>query len=229
MTIKLLLVDDQNLVRMGICSLLEITGKINVVAELDDGSGVLEAIANLQPDIILLDIRMPKMDGLQVLEAMAEKQINVPVLVLTTFDEHELVLKCMALGAKGYLRKDISLESLMAAIDTVAAGETWLQPAITTKVMENATRLLRNPNFNQGQNSIDGSTNSSIESKIETLTAKELQVIRLVAAGFSNHEISIALHKSQGTIRNNVSSILAKLQVRDRTRAVLKAIDYKLI
>ncbi|MEH6345960.1 MAG: response regulator transcription factor [Bermanella sp.] len=221
MTIKLLLVDDQNLVRMGICSLLEITGKINVVAELDDGSGVLDAITNLQPDIILLDIRMPKMDGLQVLAAMAEKQIHVPVLVLTTFDEHELILKCMALGAKGYLRKDISLESLVAAIDTVAAGETWLQPAITTKVMENSTRLLRDTHFNQDD--------SLIESPIEKLTAKELQVIRLVAAGFSNHEISIALHKSPGTIRNTVSSILAKLQVRDRTRAVLKAIDYKLI
>ncbi len=221
MTIKLLLVDDQNLVRMGICSLLEITGKINVVAELDDGSGVLHAISNFQPDIILLDIRMPKMDGLQVLAAMAEKQVDVPVLVLTTFDEHELVLKCMALGAKGYLRKDISLESLVAAIDTVAAGETWLQPAITTKVMENSTRLLRDTHFNQDD--------SLIESPIEKLTAKELQVIRLVAAGFSNHEISMALHKSQGTIRNTVSSILAKLQVRDRTRAVLKAIDYKLI
>ncbi len=221
MTIKLLLVDDQNLVRMGICSLLEITGKINVVAELDDGSGVLDAIANLQPDIILLDIRMPKMDGLQVLSAMAEKQVHVPVLVLTTFDEHELVLKCMALGAKGYLRKDISLESLVAAIDTVAAGETWVQPAITTKVVENSTRLLRDTHFNQDENSIEG--------KIEQLTAKELQVIRLVAAGFSNNEISTALHKSQGTIRNTVSVILAKLQVRDRTRAVLKAIDYKLI
>lgn len=221
MTIKLLLVDDQNLVRMGICSLLEITGKVDVVAELDNGSGVLDAINELQPDIILLDIRMPKMDGLQVLAAMTEENVHVPVLVLTTFDEHELVLKCMELGAKGYLRKDISLESLVAAIDTVAAGETWLQPAITTKVIENSTRFLRTENFNQ-----DGSL---IEHTIEELTAKELQVLRLVAAGFSNHEISISLHKSQGTIRNTVSLILAKLQVRDRTRAVLKAIDYKLI
>jgi DNA-binding NarL/FixJ family response regulator len=217
MTIKLLLVDDQNLVRMGICSLLEITGKVNVVAELDDGTGVLSAIESFQPDIILLDIRMPKMDGLQVLEAMSTHKINVPVLVLTTFDEHELVLKCMALGAKGYLRKDVSLESLITAIDTVAAGETWLQPAITSKVMENSTRLLRDMNTNQD------------DFLIEALTAKELQVLRLVAAGFSNQEISISLHKSQGTIRNNVSSILAKLQVRDRTRAVLKAIDHKLI
>jgi DNA-binding NarL/FixJ family response regulator len=217
MTIKLLLVDDQNLVRMGICSLLEITGKINVVAELDDGTGVLNAIESFQPDIILLDIRMPRMDGLQVLEAMSARHINVPVLVLTTFDEHELVLKCMALGAKGYLRKDVSLESLVTAIDTVAAGETWLQPAITSKVMENSTRLLRDTNTNQD------------DFLIEALTAKELQVLRLVAAGFSNQEISISLHKSQGTIRNNVSSILAKLQARDRTRAVLKAIDHKLI
>jgi DNA-binding NarL/FixJ family response regulator len=217
MTIKLLLVDDQNLVRMGICSLLEITGKVEVVAELDSGKGVVEAIEEQPIDIILLDIRMPEMDGLQVLAAMAEKKISVPVLVLTTFDEHELVLKCMALGAKGYLRKDVSLESLIAAIDTVAAGETWLQPAITTKVIEHSTRFLRDENFNQD------------ESLIEKLTAKELQVLRLVAAGFSNYEISISLHKSQGTIRNTVSSILAKLRVRDRTRAVLKAIDYKLI
>ncbi len=217
MTIKLLLVDDQNLVRIGICSLLEISGKIDVVEQLDDGSKVLAAIAELQPDILLLDIRMPKMDGIQVLAAIAEKGIQVPVLVLTTFDEHELVLQCMELGAKGYLRKDVSLDSLISAIDTVVAGGTWLQPAITNKVVDNVSGLLGYADFNKDNN------------PIEELTNKELEVLRLVAAGFSNYEISSVLHKSQGTVRNTVSSVLAKLQVRDRTRAVLKAIDNKLI
>ena len=210
MSIKLLLVDDQNLVKMGICSLLELSGHIEVVAQLDDGSEVLPTIANYQPDIMLLDIRMPVMDGIEVLETMSEQNIDLPTLILTTFDEHDLVLKCIKLGAKGYLRKDVSLETLIQAIDTVVAGELWIQPAITNRILENKEIL-------QFQSS---------GTIVEPLTLNEVQILRLVAAGYSNNEIAGAIHKSVGTVRNQISTILAKLNVRDRTRAVLKAIEH---
>jgi DNA-binding NarL/FixJ family response regulator len=212
MSIRLLLVDDQNLVKMGICSLLELTGNIEVVGQLDDGTGVIETIAESHPDIMLLDIRMPNMDGLEVLAAMKDQGVELPTLILTTFDEHELVLDCMRLGARGYLRKDVSLEALVKAIDAVVAGELWIQPAITNRVLDNAEYV--------GQKSTD---------LLEPLTNGEVQVLRLAAAGYSNQEIAEAIHKSSGTVRNQMSFILAKLQVRDRTRAVLKAIEHGLI
>ena len=212
MTIRLLLVDDQNLVKMGICSLLQISGGMEVVAQLNDGTGVIKAIREHQPDIMLLDIRMPNMDGIEVLSAMKEQNVQLPTLILTTFDEHDLVLKCMKLGAKGYLRKDVSLEDLIKAINAVVAGDLWIQPAITNQILDNK---------------------EFIESKsteiVEALTSGEVQVLRLVAAGYSNNEIADAIHKSMGTVRNQMSFILAKLQVRDRTRAVLKAIEQGLI
>jgi DNA-binding NarL/FixJ family response regulator len=212
MSIQLLLVDDQNLVKMGLCSLLQLSGHIEVVAQLDDGIGVIEAIEENQPDIMLLDIRMPNMNGLEVLAAMQEQSIVLPTLILTTFDEHDLVLKCMELGAKGYLRKDVSLEVLIKAIDTIVAGGLWIQPAVTNQILENKD--------------FDRSKSTEV---IEALTAGEVQVLRLVAAGYSNKEIADAIHKSMGTVRNQMSFILAKLQVRDRTRAVLKAIEHGLI
>ena len=212
MPIRLLLVDDQNLVKMGICSLLQLSGNIDVVAQLDDGVGVFEAIREYKPDVMLLDIRMPKMNGIEVLAEMKKREILLPTIILTTFDEHDLVLQSMKLGAKGYLRKDVSLESLIQAIDSVIAGELWVQPAITNHVLENNE-------FIQSQNS----------DLLEVLTNNEVQVLRLAAAGYSNNEIADAIHKSPGTIRNTMSFILEKLQVRDRTRAVLKAIEHGLI
>lgn len=212
MPIKLLLVDDQNLVKMGICSLLQLGGNIEVVAQLDDGTGVINAIKEYRPDIMLLDIRMPHMNGLDVLAAMIDQGVELPTLILTTFDEHELVLQCMKLGAKGYLRKDVSLDTLLQAIDAVAAGELWIQPAVTHQILENTE-------FIQQKSSAE----------VEALTRGEVQVLRLAAAGYSNYEIAEAIHKSAGTVRNQMSFILAKLQVRDRTRAVLKAIEHGLI
>ncbi len=212
MAINLLLVDDQNLVKMGICSLLELSGNIKVVAQLEDGSGVLAAIAEHEPDIMLLDIRMPNMDGLEVLAAMQEQGISVPTLILTVFDEHELVLKCMKLGARGFLRKDVSLDALIDAIEAVTAGQLWIQPAITNHVLDNEEYI-----------------QPKSTDVLESLTNSEVQVLRLAAAGYSNNEIADAIHKSAGTVRNQMSFILAKLQVRDRTRAVLKAIEHGLI
>ncbi|NQZ05966.1 MAG: response regulator transcription factor [Algicola sp.] len=211
--IKVLLVDDQTLVRQGINSLLQLREHIEVVAQLPDGSGVMEAIKIHQPDIMLLDIRMPVMNGLEVLEVMKADGIKLPTLILTTFDEHELVLQCIELGALGYLRKDVSLDALIGAIEAIAIGKSWFQPAVTQRHQ--------------------GVTVQSVEQQTveltEQLTDGEIQVLRLAAGGYSNNEIAGALHKSLGTVRNNMSFILAKLQVRDRTRAVLKAIEHGLI
>jgi DNA-binding NarL/FixJ family response regulator len=208
MTIRLLLVDDQNLIRMGICSLLQLSGNIEVVAQLDDGIDVIDAIMDYQPDVMLLDIRMPKMSGIEVLAEMNAQEIQLPTIILTTFDEHELVLQSMKLGAKGYLKKDVSLEVLLQAIDAVVAGQLWIQPAITNHILENKHFIQPRDN-----------------DLIEPLTSNEVQVLRLAAAGYSNHEIAEAIHKSNGTVRNQMSFILAKLQVRDRTRAVLKPLS----
>lgn len=212
MTIRLLLVDDQNLVKMGLCSLLQLSGNIDVVAQLDDGVGVIDAIKEYKPDVMLLDIRMPRMNGIEVLAGMKERDIKLPTIILTTFDEHDLVLQSMKLGAKGYLRKDVSLESLIQAIDAVLAGDLWVQPAITNQVLKDSKFILPK--------------SSDI---IEALTNSEVQVLRLAAAGYSNNEIADAIHKSSGTVRNLMSFILEKMHVRDRTRAVLKAIEHGLI
>jgi len=210
--IKVLLVDDQNLVREGIKSLLELKPHINVIAEASDGKQALATLQTHSPDVILLDIRMPVMNGLTVLAKMKEMNLVIPTLILTTFDEHELVLDCLKLGAKGYLRKDVSLESLITAIEKIASGKKWIKPAITSRIE-------------------DQLSNNKFDNDLITcsLTNTEQQVLRLVAAGYSNHEIAEALHRSVGTIRNQVSFILNKLDVRDRTRAVLKAVDLGLI
>ncbi len=205
------MIDDQNLVREGIKSLLQLKPGLNVVAEADDGSAAETLVRQHQPDVLLLDIRMPRVTGLDVLQQFKSAGIHVPVLILTTFDDHDLVLDCIKLGAKGYLRKDVSFEVLTNAILNLAQGKSWLQPAVTCRV-------------EKARDSEDSPT-----ALIEQLTDIEVQVLRLVAAGYSNHEIADALYKSVGTIRNQVSSILAKLEVRDRTRAVLKALDLGLI
>jgi len=207
---RILLVDDQTLVRQGIASLLRLSPQFEVIKELEDGTDVLATIDSLKPDIVLLDIRMPKLSGLGVLSQMKTQGLDTPCLILTTFDEHELVLDCIKLGAKGYLRKDVNLEILTKAIEYLIAGKTWFQPAHNHKLEIKTAAHLNSP-------------------ITEPLTVSELEVLRLVAAGYSNAEIADALYKSSGTIRNKVSTILAKLQVRDRTRAVLKAMEYNLI
>ncbi|TQV70944.1 response regulator transcription factor [Aliikangiella marina] len=210
MTIKVLLVDDQMLVREGIKSLLNLSDKVKVVGEAEDGSQILEAIDKAQPDVILCDLSMPVLDGIETLKLLAEKTINIPVIILTTFDDHEFILKGIRAGAKGYLLKDVSLDTLIDGIETVFNGETLMQPALTE-------RLLKGLQSHQ----------STFEAPevIEALSPKEREVLGLMASGCSNKEISQALHKSEGTIKNHVSSVLAKLGVRDRTRAVLIAIE----
>lgn len=207
--IRVCVVDDQTLIRQGLCSLLALVHDVEVVAEAADGVEALEAIAVHQPDVVLLDLRMPKMDGLQVLEALGKRALAPPALILTTFDDDALVLKAIRLGAKGYLLKDVSLEQLTAAVRTLAQGGTFVKPAITERVLRGLSR----PEPTAGH------------WICEPLTARETEILRMLAGGYSNKEIAQALFLAEGTVKNHISHILAKMGVRDRTRAVLKALE----
>ena len=210
MSIRVMLADDQTLVRQGICSLLELSDSIEVVGQVEDGAAVMRGLEQFKPDVLLLDIRMPRMTGIQALQQMKEHGVSVPTIILTTFDDNKLVLEGLEAGAKGFLLKDVSLESLVNAIEKVHQGETLVQPAITERILKGLAGMAGDAH----------DADACID-----LSPKELAVLRLMAGGYSNKEISLAIHKSEGTIKNQVSSILDKLGVRDRTQAVLKAIN----
>lgn len=214
--INVMLVDDQTLLREGIKSLLALSDVIEVVAEASDGENVVATIQQSSTSIhvILMDIRMPKVSGIEAVAQMQSAGITIPVIMLTTFDDHQLVLQAIHNGAKGYLLKDVSLETLVDGIKAVNQGKTLIQPAITERII-------------QGLKSLNASSLSD-QNKAE-LTDKEQEILRLMASGYSNKEISQAMFKSEGTVKNQVSAILAKLEVRDRTRAVLKAIELGVI
>ncbi|WP_405242909.1 response regulator [Lentisalinibacter salinarum] len=213
MAIRLLVVDDQTLVRQGIRGLLELSDRVEVIAEGSDGDQAVEFARRYRPDVILMDMRMPRMDGAEATRALADAGIEVPVIILTTFDDHNQVLAGIQAGARGYLLKDVSLESLIEAIESVAAGKTMIQPGITESLLRGLT----------------GRTDPDAAAPPERLTPRETEILRLMAGGYSNREIATALSRSEGTIKNQVSSILGKLGVRDRTRAVLKAIEMGLL
>jgi DNA-binding NarL/FixJ family response regulator len=198
------------LVREGIKSLLGLDDSVEVVGEYENGQQLIDSENAVNCDVILMDIRMPKLSGIDTLLALRDKGIKTPVLMLTTFDDHELVNGAMRAGAKGYLLKDVSLETLVDTITQIKNGKTLIQPAVTEKVLQGLKGL--NVVFELFENP-------------EPLTEKEVEILRLIAAGYSNKEIADAMFKSTGTIKNQVSSVMAKLGVRDRTRAVLKALE----
>lgn len=204
--IRVMLVDDQTLVRSGIRGLLDLTPDIRVVAEAADGALALVQLDQVQPDVLLLDVRMPNCSGLDLLRAREGRL--PPTILLTTFDDDEALFGGMRAGAKGFLLKDISLERLADGIRSVAAGATLFRPALTERA-RSAFELQRAP--------LDGAN--------ERLTSRETEILALMAAGFNNGEIAAALGPSEGTIKNHVSSILSKLAVRDRVRAVLRGLE----
>jgi len=210
MKTRLILVEDQMLVREGIKSLLGLDDSVEVVGEYENGQQLIDSENGTHCDVILMDIRMPKLSGIDTLLALRDRGIKTPVLMLTTFDDHELVNGAMRAGAKGYLLKDVSLETLVDTITQIKNGKTLIQPAVTEKVLQGLKGL--NVEFESFENP-------------EPLTEKEVEILRLIAAGCSNKEIADAMFKSTGTIKNQVSSVMAKLGVRDRTRAVLKALE----
>lgn len=207
--IRVCLVEDQTIVREGLRALLALNSDIQVVAEASDGEEALEVIEREKPDVVLLDLRMPRLDGLGVL-----KRITTPALILTTFDDDSMLFEAVRAGAKGWLLKDVSLERLTDAIRTVAAGGTCIEPVITERIVRALDR--------------SGAAFESADLP-EPLTDRERTILRFLAGGYSNREISELLKISDGTVKNHISSVLAKLGVRDRTRAVLRAIDLGLI
>ncbi len=213
--IEVIVADDQTLVRHGIRSLLELSRQFAVVAEASDGEEALRAVRSTRADIVLLDVRMPKKSGLEVLEEMrALEKAAPPVILLTTFDDDAALLAGIKLGARGFLLKDVSLEQLVGAIRTVVAGGTIHSPAVTERVLRGIDRVA--PAF-------------EASALPEPLTKREREVLRLMAAGSSNKEIADALGAAEGTVKNHASSIFAKLGVRDRTRAVLKGLELGII
>ena len=212
--IEVCLVDDQTLVRQGIRSLLELSESIRVVAEVGDGTQAIEAIPRIRPDVVLLDMRMPGLSGLDVLNALAAKKELPPTIILTTFDDDQLVLAGLKAGARGYLLKDVSLEQLVDAVRTVAEGGSLIAPVVTQRLLSGLERM--HNDF------------VSLE-RPDPLTERETEILRLMAGGYSNKEIANSLGVAEGTVKNHVSNVLSKLGVRDRTRAVLKAFELGIV
>ncbi|WP_114856414.1 response regulator transcription factor [Brachybacterium sp. YJGR34] len=207
---RVIVVDDQALVREGIRTLLQLAG-IDVVAEAEDGRAALAAVEAHRPDVVLMDLRMPRYDGLWALEQLRAAESTVPALVLTTFDDDQLVLEALQAGARGYLLKDVTVERLARAVHTLAGGGTLISPSITDGLL----RAIR---------SGPGAPGERGEPVIAALTDRELDVLRLVAEGCTNREIAEVLHLAEGTVKNHLSVILQKMGARDRTNAVLRAL-----
>jgi DNA-binding NarL/FixJ family response regulator len=215
-TIKILLVDDQPLFREGLRALLSLQADFEVVGEAENGEEALSLARQLHPSVVLMDLQMPVLDGVAATRRLREEQADCRVIVLTTFDDDEIVFDGLRAGAVGYLLKDASSEKLREAIRVAARGESFLQPSVAAKVVSEFARL----------------TDRSVvmaQPLIEPLSAREHEILRVIAAGASNREIANTLFLAEGTVKNHITNILGKLGVRDRTQAVLKARDVGLI
>ncbi len=221
--IRVLLVDDQNLFREGLRTILSVQPDIEVVGEAGNGQEALIQVALLQPQVILMDLRMPVLDGVAATRLLHHQQPQCRVIVLTTFDEDEYVFEGLRAGAVGYLLKDVASEKLLEAIRAAAQGQTFLQPSIAAKVVAELTRLTQLPAL-PGQPPAQNH-----KALVEPLSERELEILRLVATGASNKEIAANVYITEGTVKNHLTNILSKLAVRDRTQAVLKARDLGLV
>ncbi|HEX4733654.1 MAG TPA: response regulator transcription factor [Thermoleophilaceae bacterium] len=213
--IRVVLADDQDLVREGLRMMLEAEADIEVVAEAGNGKEALAAARTHDPDVLLMDVRMPEMDGLEATARLASAGARTRILVLTTFDLDEYVYRAMKGGASGFLLKDATREQLAGAVRTVAAGDSLLAPAITQRLIEDFCR--RPP------------PTGAIPDAAQDLSPRELDVLRLVAEGLSNAEIAGRLVLSEATIKSHVARILTKLGLRDRVQAVVLAYESGLV
>ena len=214
--IKILLVDDQPLFREGLRTLLSIHSDFDVVGEAGNGHEAINLVRSTGASVVLMDLQMPILDGVEATRRLHREQPDCRVIVLTTFDDDEMVFDGLRAGAVGYLLKDAPSDKLAEAIRVAARGETFLQPSVAAKVVAEFARLTRKP--------IERSS-----SLAEPLSERELEVVRLIADGASNREIGEALCLAEGTVKNHVTNILGKLGVRDRTQAAIKAKDIGLI
>jgi DNA-binding NarL/FixJ family response regulator len=213
--IRVLIADDQALVRGGFRLILEAQKDIDVVGEAEDGEDALTQARDLRPDVVLMDIRMPKMDGLEATRRLLSANGESRVLVLTTLDADEYVYEAMKAGASGFLLKDVRPEQLADAVRVVASGDALLAPAITRRLIED---FVRRPPPGSGP-----------PTELTELSERELDVLKLIAQGRSNAEIAAALFLSEATIKTHVTHILAKLRLRDRVQAVVLSYECGLV
>ncbi len=215
-TIRILLVDDQRLMREGLHILLELEPDLKIAGEADSGGAALKAYAELQPDVVLMDVRMPGMDGVEATWRMRERWPAARIVILTTFDDDEYVFEGLRAGALGYLLKDVSGHDLAAAVRTVAAGGALIQPSVAAKVLAEFARIA--PPARPADAGL-----------AEALSAREVEILRLLTDGLSNREIATRLCLAEGTVKNYVTDILGKLGARDRTQAAIRARELGLI
>ncbi|GIF45867.1 LuxR family two component transcriptional regulator [Asanoa ferruginea] len=208
MTVRVLLVDDQALFREALAMLLGVHADIEVVGEAGDGAQALDRTADLRPDVVLMDLRMPVLDGIAATRRLRAEHPAVRVIALTTFDDDADVFAALRAGAVGYLLKDVSSARLAEAVLAAARGETVLQPSVAAKVV---ARIAAMPGEEQHQ------------PLVAPLSERELEVVRLLAEGHSNREIAAVLFLAEGTVKNHVTNVLGKLGARDRTQAALRA------
>jgi DNA-binding NarL/FixJ family response regulator len=216
--IRVLLVDDQSLLRMGFRLILAAEPDIDVVGEAGDGATGVRMAAALHPDVVLMDVRMPGMDGIQATGAIVSAGAATKVLILTTFDLDQYVFAGLQAGASGFLLKDSPPTDLLAAIRTVASGEAVLAPSATRRLIDQFMPLMPDPNQQSHRDEV-----------LNDLTGRERSVFALLAGGRSNREIATELHVSEGTVKIHVGRILAKLDLRDRVQAVVLAYESGLI
>jgi DNA-binding NarL/FixJ family response regulator len=215
MAIRVLLVDDQALFREGLETLLSVHSDIQVVGQASNGREAVEVAARVQPDVVLMDVRMPVLDGVGATRLLKESLPQCRVIVLTTFDDDEYIFDALRTGAAGYLLKDVASARLVEAIRATARGESILEPSVAAKVIAEFTRV--------------SSMVPQMEQLVEPLSERELEILALIARGSSNKEIAGQLFIAEGTVKNHVTHILGKLGVRDRTQAALKARELGLL
>ena len=211
MAIKIMITDDHSMIREGLKNLLELDGDIEVIAEAVDGQDCLDKLETVKPDVLLLDINMPRMNGLEVLKNLQARKSKIKVLVLTVHNEVEYLLKAVDIGVNGYVLKDSDSTELKKAIVALHEGETYIQPSLIPAL--NSKMIEKNED----------------EVKIDALTRRELEVLKLLAVGMYNKEVAEKLNISERTVKNHVSNIFKKLEVTDRTQAAVFAIRNNLI
>ena len=216
MSIQVLIVDDQALVRAGFKMILESEPEIEIVGEAEDGLQAVEAARELRPDVVLMDIRMPNLDGLEATRRILDTPGEAPrILMLTTFDVDEYVYAALAAGASGFLLKDVAPEQLTAAVRLVRSGDALLAPSITRRLVERFAR--------------GGQETSAVHRDLASLTPREREVLQQLARGLSNAELAAAFQLSEATVKTHVARILGKLQLRDRVQAVVVAYETGLV
>lgn len=224
-SIRVLIVDDQRLMRDGLRVLLELQDGLEVVGEAGDGAEALARVSSLEPDVVLMDVRMPGMDGVEATRALAARGDRPRVLMLTTFDDDQYVFAALRAGAAGYVLKDLPAADLAAAVRTVHGGGVELEPSIASKVVAEFSRLQTPAEPPAAPAALRGERASPL---VEELTPREREVLRLLATGASNREIGAQLFISEGTVKNHISNILGRLGLRDRTQAAIYAKEHGL-